>query len=144
MSKKFKITSFFVFLLIVIIVSFINTDERIKLSKNVDNQPGKLENNLFIEKINNQEISYIFEEDIKEATVFSELLVYAQKNDVKVEYNNNHSFGVFIESIAGIKNGDDEKYWRYYVNTSLGEVSADKKKLKRGDTIKWRFEEMSF
>ena len=75
----------------------------------------------------------------KQTTVFDVL-----ENNIDIEYNNNYSYGVFIESIDGIKNGDDGKYWQYYVNDVLGDLAADKKILKDGDTVEWKFEEVQF
>lgn len=92
-----------------------------------------------------QIVSYFFDENDKEASVFSGLLNYGQENNIKVEYNNDYSeYGVFVESIAGVKNGDDGKYWQYYVNDVLGDVAADNKILKEGDSVEWRFEEVPF
>ncbi|NOQ67932.1 DUF4430 domain-containing protein [Patescibacteria group bacterium] len=89
-------------------------------------------------------IVYSFNKNNEESTVFSELINYGKENNVEIEYNNNYSFGVFIESIAGIKNGDDGKYWQYYIDDVLGDVAADKKVLKEGDAVEWRFEEVPF
>ncbi len=47
-----------------------------------------------------------------------------------------------MESIAGVPNGKDGKYWQYYVNDKLGEVAADKKEVKAGDRVEWRFEKV--
>ncbi len=87
-------------------------------------------------------VIYLSDKNSKESTVFSELLNYGSKNDVEIKYNNNYDFGVFIESIGGIKNGDDGKYWQYYVNDVLGDAAADKKNLNSGDVVEWRFEEV--
>lgn len=94
------------------------------------------------EKINL--VSYFFDESDKERTAFSGLLNYGVKNNIEIEYNNNYDFGVFIESIGGVANGDEGKYWQYYVNGTLGEVAADKKVLKEGDGVEWRFEKVDF
>ena len=75
----------------------------------------------------------------KQATVFDVL-----KNNADIKYNNNYSYGVFVESINGIKNGDDGKYWQYYINDVLGDTAADKKVLEEGDKAEWRFEEVPF
>ena len=75
----------------------------------------------------------------EESTVFDIL-----KESIEIEYNNNYSYGVFVESINGIKNGDDGKYWQYYINNTLGDVAADKKILKEGDNVEWRFEKVPF
>ncbi len=89
-------------------------------------------------------VVYPFDKNNKESTVFSGLLNYGSKNDIKIEYNNNYDFGVFIESIGGVKNGDDGKYWQYYINDVLGDVAADKKALEKGSVVEWRFEEVPF
>lgn len=46
---------------------------------------------------------------------------------------------VFVDSINGLKNGD-EKWWQYYVNGVYGEVSSDRKKIVDGDYIEWKYE----
>ena len=74
------------------------------------------------------------------ATVFSLLEELAQREDFELSYKNYPGMGVFVESIQGVKNGTDNKYWQYWVNDKLGEVAADKKEVKAGDKIEWRFE----
>ncbi len=93
---------------------------------------------------NINELSYFFNNKDSESNVFSGLLIYAKNNNIEVKYNNNYEFGVFIESIAGVKNGDEGKYWQYYINGVLGDVAADKKILKESDVVVWRFEEAPF
>ncbi len=77
-----------------------------------------------------------------DTTVFNALKKYSENKKIDLKYNNNYSYGVFVESIAGVKNGDDGKYWQYYVNGKLGEVAADKKEVKAGDKVEWRFEKV--
>ncbi|MBU4339233.1 DUF4430 domain-containing protein [Patescibacteria group bacterium] len=81
--------------------------------------------------------------DANSTTVFDALKKYSENKKIDLKYNNNYSYGVFVESIAGVKNGDDGKYWQYYVNDKLGEVAADKKEVKAGDKVEWRFEDVS-
>lgn len=87
----------------------------------------------------NTKIDYIIN-NTNGTTVFDALKSYSENKKIELKYNNNYSFGVFVESIAGIKNGDSGKYWQYYVNDKLGEVAADKKEVKAGDKVEWRFE----
>ena len=89
-------------------------------------------------------ITYSFDKDDKESTVFSGLLSYGRNNNIVIDYNNNYSYGVFIESIDGVENGDDGKYWQYYIDDTLGDLAADKKILKDGSVVEWRFEEVPF
>ena len=156
-TKKYRKASFLVFVLFILFTLYVafflnaNTtnkngvDVSVNTEVNVENNIGdnqKVNEQLSEEKEN--VISYSFDANDEEATVFSGLLNYGEENNIEVEYNNNYSYGVFVESISGIKNGDDGKYWQYYVNGILGDVAADKKDLGEGDKIEWRFEEVPF
>ncbi len=77
-------------------------------------------------------------------TVFDALKTLSKENNFELKYNNNYSFGVFVESIEGVKNGNQGKYWQYYINGKLGEVAADKKEIKAGDKVEWKFEKANF
>jgi len=52
--------------------------------------------------------------------------------------------GVMVEKIGSKKNGQDGKYWLYYVNEEMPMVSADKKELKPGDKVEFKFEKSPF
>lgn len=156
-TKKYCKVSFFLlvlFILFTLYVAFfltVNTtnengmDAGVNVENNVNENQEEV-NEQLSEKSEEKEniISYFFDANDEEATVFSGLLNYSEKNNIEVVYNNNYSFGVFIESISGIKNGDDGKYWQYYINDILGDVAADKKVLEEGNKVEWRFEEMPF
>lgn len=76
-------------------------------------------------------------------TVFSALKSYSEKNKIELAYNYNFpKLGVLVDSIAGIKSGTDGKYWQYYINGNLGDAAADKKEVKAGDKVEWRFEKV--
>ena len=55
-----------------------------------------------------------------------------------------YDMGVFIERIGEKKNGDDGKYWLYYLNGEMPMVSADKQALNPGDKVEFKFEKSSF
>jgi len=78
------------------------------------------------------------------ATVFSILQKLAQRENFQVESKIYEGMGVFIESIAGVKNGTNNKYWQYWVNGELPMISADKKEVKGGDKVEWKFAPASF
>jgi hypothetical protein len=52
--------------------------------------------------------------------------------------------GTLVESINGMKNGMDNKYWQYEVNGVMPQVGADKLELKNGDAVYWYFTESEF
>lgn len=89
----------------------------------------------------NTKIDYTVSES-SSTTVFNALKSYTDSNKIDLKYSNNSKYGIFVESIMGIKNGDDGKYWQYYVNNVLGDVAADKKEVKAGDKVEWRFEKV--
>src|SRR4030043_2078048 len=73
------------------------------------------------------------------STAFSLLEELAKRENFKVESKVYEGMGVFVESIDGIKNGADNKYWQYWINSELPMVAADKKEIKKGDRVEWRF-----
>lgn len=56
--------------------------------------------------------------------------------------------GWLVDGINGVKNGadvpdlndTDQRWWQYYVNDTLGPVSADRFALQDGDLLEWKFE----
>lgn len=55
-----------------------------------------------------------------------------------------YDIGIFIEAIGDKENGQDDKYWMYYVNNEMPMVAADKKEIKAGDKIEFKFEKSPF
>ncbi len=51
-----------------------------------------------------------------------------------------YTFGELIETIEGIANGTDNKYWIFYVNGAQSTIGAVEYKVMPNDTIEWRFE----
>ncbi len=79
-------------------------------------------------------------EILQGSTVFSLLEELAEKENFTIETSYYSGIGVFVESINGLEGGTDNKWWQYWVNEILGEVAADKKKIKTEDIIEWKFE----
>ena len=70
-------------------------------------------------------------------TVFDALMNVSRAHSISV-VKKDYSFGVFIEQIGNLANTKD-KTWIYYVNGASGDVAADKKTLKNGDVVEWRY-----
>lgn len=70
------------------------------------------------------------QEGVKESGIFLQARMY--------------NIGVFIEIIGDKKNGQDRKYWSYYVNGDFAQVAADKFELKAGDKVEWKFGKSPF
>ncbi|MDF1497784.1 MAG: DUF4430 domain-containing protein [Patescibacteria group bacterium] len=145
-SKKHKIILLILVLLSLFIITFVlnsNTaskDDYDSIDKVEKSDEKKFSVTLRIDNGKGDEKKeYELNEISKKTTVFDIL-----NKNVTIKYNNDYDYGVFIESIDGINNGDEGKYWQYYINNKLGDVAADKKTMQEGDIVEWRFEEDSF
>ncbi|MBU4369204.1 DUF4430 domain-containing protein [Patescibacteria group bacterium] len=76
-------------------------------------------------------------------TAFDLLKNKAEELDLTLE-TKTYDIGVLIETIGDKKNGDDGKYWLYYINNEMPMVAADKKELSPGDKVEFKFEEFVF
>lgn len=55
-----------------------------------------------------------------------------------------YDIGIFVEAIGDKENGQDGKYWLYYVNGEMPQLAVDKKELKTGDKVEFKFEGSPF
>ena len=105
---------------------------------------------VIIKKIQQEKVLYIIDKENgninsyqislpQNSTVFSLLEELAKRENLKVESKVYEGMGVFVESIDGVKNGTEKKYWQYWVNSELPPVAADKKEVKKGDKVEWKF-----
>lgn len=79
--------------------------------------------------------------ETENATIFGFLMEAASKGNFTVESTYYGQYdSMFVDSIASVKNGEDNRYWQYYINGNYGTVGADKQPVKNGDIIEWRFE----
>jgi hypothetical protein len=73
------------------------------------------------------------------ATAYSALLLATGKLGFAVS-EKRYDAGVFVESIAGLKQGDYGHYWVYTVNGALPKIAADRQAVRQGDVVVWHFE----
>ena len=52
--------------------------------------------------------------------------------------------GKLVTKIKNQENGQEQKYWQYYVNGQMPQVGADKYVPQAGEKIEWRFAESKF
>jgi len=60
--------------------------------------------------------------------------------DIKTSYSEQFD-SVYVNSINGVRDGDKNRFWEFYVNGRIGTTSVDKQKLNEGDIIEWRLAE---
>jgi len=82
-----------------------------------------------------------YEITIKNNTVYDFLLEAAKKGGyaIKSTYYGLYD-SMFIDSIGNVENGQDNKYWIYYINGESGSVGSEKQKVENNDLIEWKFE----
>ncbi|KYK21152.1 hypothetical protein AYK21_05320 [Thermoplasmatales archaeon SG8-52-2] len=84
--------------------------------------------------------TYILE--ISNATVYSLLIQASNQYDFEVGsyyYDNYQSH--YIYSINNFVEGNNNKFWQYYINGEYGIVGADLQGLKNRDIVEWKFQE---
>lgn len=89
---------------------------------------------------NEKNISYKDKIDKNNETLFEFMKKILEKNNVMLEYKDFSGLGIMIEKIGDKKNGEDNKYWQYWINDNYAKVGADSYIIKAEDKIKWKFE----
>ena len=84
--------------------------------------------------------------DITDAgTVWAVLEKLSQENEsLSVEAVDFGDLGMMINDINGFKNGDNNTYWQYWVNSEYANISADNYVLSDSDSILWKFTSSKF
>ena len=85
-------------------------------------------------------VSIEFKENM---TAFDLLKAGAEKLSLPLK-TKQYDMGVFIEAIGKIENGQNGKYWLYYVNGKTPMVAADKTIIKITDKVEYKFEKSLF
>lgn len=71
-------------------------------------------------------------------TVFIALQKAAEEKQLAL-ITKQYDFGVFVERI-GTFSATPQKVWIYYLNGQSGDIAADKKAVKAGDQVEWKYE----
>ena len=85
-----------------------------------------------------------FHSDFKEEMTAFDLLKEKTDESGLVLKTKTYDIGIFIEAIGDKENGQDGKYWLYYINEEMSMVSADNQELKPGDKVEFKFEKSPF
>lgn len=95
--------------------------------------------------INNGLQGQNFSVEVQEGeTAFSLLQKAVAMAGLEVKTKDYGSMGILVEQIGAQKNGQDGKYWLYYLNNEMATVAVNKQGVKAGDKVEFRFEKTSF
>lgn len=98
-------------------------------------------------------VSYHFSEDdiqefdyhFKQPASLDQIVAYhCLKNEWECNSENYGEMGILITQIKGKQNGEDQKYWQYFIEDEQPQISVDKYYPKEGDTIEWKFIKSEF
>jgi len=73
------------------------------------------------------------------ATVFGILNKASADYSFSLDATSYTGIGMFVKGIDGVENGDDGRYWQYWVNGEFAMVAADTYPLHGGEVILWKF-----
>lgn len=77
--------------------------------------------------------------------VYDVLIEAAENYDFQVEVTYYGQYGsYFIKKIGSKTNGEDGRYWSYYLNDQYGSLGANLQKVRDNDKIEWKFELSQF
>ncbi|MEK7658953.1 MAG: DUF4430 domain-containing protein [Patescibacteria group bacterium] len=117
--------------------NFLETSQDVK-KENAATEPVKKEITLTVDNGNGTKnvVSVEFKDNM---TAFDLLKAGVEKLSLPLK-TKQYDMGIFIEAIGKIENGQNQKYWLYYVNGKTPMVSADKMILKARDKVEYKFE----
>lgn len=75
--------------------------------------------------------------DISASNALSALQQMAIKENLDLQLKT-YDFGTMVQKIETFENSQ-ERAWIYYVNGQGGDVAAEDKTIKAGDTVEWRY-----
>jgi len=119
------------------------------VAKNVEQEikpTAEKKGNIVNYTINLGEQKLVWSKDILGAkTTALELLTeMTAEKKVVLETKDYVGLGKMIIKIGDLTNGQDNKYWQYWVNGKPASVGADNYQVEANDKIEWKFEPSSF
>jgi hypothetical protein len=88
--------------------------------------------------------AYFEAQVVEKMTAFDLLKQGADGLKIALATKDYGEMGILVEKIGDYKNGDNGKFWIYYLNGKMAEVSASKQEIKAGDIIEFKFEKTNF
>jgi hypothetical protein len=143
MSKKNTFLSILIIILLFSLLGLVYIDSNYLNNEenNLEEEGDKISKEVsLVLNFGDEEDSQMYFVEIKDDwTAFDVLEKTLEEKDIEFIFEE-YEQGVFIESIGERENGEDNKYWLYYVNNEMPQVSCDKKIITPGDKIEFRFQ----
>lgn len=75
----------------------------------------------------------------EDETLFSFLERLTKNEKIEFKYKEYKGLGILIEKIGSKSNGENNKYWQYWVNNVYALVAVDTYRLKPNDVVLFKF-----
>jgi len=143
-----KIFSIVAFLFLVFIISFLIWSKdngfgpgEMKILSNENKQSYLLNFEFDKDNIISLEYPYDFSHD---KNLFELTQDIASQQNWIFNYDDYGDMGILISQIAEQKNGQDQKYWQYFVDGQQPQISVEKYYPNSGQNIEWKFIKSEF
>jgi len=105
-------------------------------------QPEKI--TLVIQFTDTQDIEIQNIEPVSGQSVLGLLTEQANQNNLELSAKDYGDLGALVNKIGDKENGQENKYWQYWVNGEQVMVGADAYQLTGGERVEWKFVESKF
>lgn len=73
------------------------------------------------------------------ANLFDAFKTATAREGIEMKSKEYPGAGYIVESVGGLKNGADGKYWQFWVNGQYSNVGASSYVIRPGDVVEWKF-----
>jgi hypothetical protein len=135
-------------LVIIVLISgwlfFSDKIEKPGFQEEIETYQENIKNNVVLVIDDSQDLFQLFEVDFEEGMTAFDLLKNQTEELGLSLMTKTYDIGVFVEAIGEKENGQDGKYWLYYINGESPMIASDKIEIKPGDKVEFKFEESIF
>jgi hypothetical protein len=144
-NKLIRISAYFLLILIVSITIYAVSTHHIEIPGTVTKPKTNVVQNITI-SISSDAWSlshtYEFSQNLSVYEILNQTAHLYNFTITKTYFTGYDSF--FIESINNVKNGQNNKYWQFYVNGVYANKGCSQYFVSNNDVIEWEFEKSSF
>ncbi len=142
-----KTIPFIVFVLAILAVLFFWQKDTVwQNSNSADNSSELAEKNIMVkfefDSENSAQLQYPYQEPAENVLVITQNI--AQEQNWDFAFEDYGEMGKLVTQIGDYQNGDDQKYWQYFVDFEQPMVSADQFVPTAGQLIEWKFSKSEF
>jgi hypothetical protein len=147
MTKKTNIFIGFLILIIFLVgVWFVFSKEINQIISKIETEklPQNNQKEIVLVIDDGEGIPKTFKTEVREEMTTLDLLKIGTKKMNLPLKTKTYDIGILVEAIGNKENGQDNKYWLYYLNGEMPTVAVNKQLIKGGDKVEFKFEKSPF